>query len=463
MRTLHCLIACLLGFQALIAPDRARAQDGSYDLDCAVILCMAGGWPSVTECNRAHAHMIDRIMDGKSPIGFCAMSDGTEYAAYDLDYEIGHRRARNSYHCTSGALYFGFADSTRVEVFCYESTTERIGEGGACYTVYQGITEATWRQLEADLTVEPGTDWEWRSPPTVTETSVGAPESFEKLCLSPGDDVYVDGDEGEPPVVEGCTPAWSPPAQTFCDFAFPLGRGNLHEYDLSDPRMDRVSCGAGPDGGPSMIVRQFAGAEVSVMSVGRHEFPQAMRDASVARLSADFYIPADYDWTFAGRMPLGINVGPWTSGGKTGDRQTGSSIRLHLWPDNGGTFGIYSYNFDRTSSGADDRGTQKQWGQGVAKVNARLPRNEWITVTLELALDRPGADRDAASIYLHDSEGNLIGSDTSGKRLTYRRAGDTFGFTGAIFDDKLNSSSARAAKNKQYYARNWQGQACHEK
>ncbi|TPE48158.1 hypothetical protein [Amaricoccus solimangrovi] len=48
-----------------------------------------------------------------------------------------------------------------------------------------------------------------------------------------------------------------------------------------------------------------------------------------------------------------------------------------------------------------------------------------------------------------DAAGRLIGSDSSGPRLTYRRAGD----------DKLNSSAARAARNQQYYVRNWQGQA----
>ncbi|MFQ8433981.1 hypothetical protein [Amaricoccus sp. W119] len=82
---------------------------------------------------------------------------------------------------------------------------------------------------------------------------------------------------------------------------------------------------------------------------------------------------------------------------------------------------------------------------------------------LELALDTPGADRDAASIHLYDSAGGLIGSGGSGPRLTYRRAGDDTGFTGAIFDDKLNSKSARSAKNQQYYVRNWQGQACEKR
>jgi hypothetical protein len=444
----------------------ARAQDGSHDPDCAVILCMAGGWPTAAECTDAYAYMLDRITDlpPKPPFDVCSMADGTGYGAYDLDYSIGSHQARNAYSCPAGGtLYFAFADTwNNVRVFCYAGVREVINSDGLCHKVYDGVTAATFRRLKADLTVEPGTEAEWTAPRTITETLVPAPESFEELCATPEDDTIVGGDEGEAPVGEGCVPAWSPPAQSFCDFAFPIENANSHRYDLSDPRMDRVSCGAGPDGAPAMRVRQYAGAEVSVMSIGRHEFPEAMKKSDVARLSADFYIPADYDWTYAGRLPLGINVGPWTSGGATGDRQSGSSIRLHVWPDNGGTLGIYSYNFDRTSSGAKGN-AQKQWGQGVAKVTARLPRDEWITVTLELALDTPGADRDAASIHIHDSEGKLIGSDTSGKRLTYRRAGDTFGFTGAIFDDKLNSAKARSSSNKQYYVRNWQGQACEQR
>lgn len=257
-----------------------------------------------------------------------------------------------------------------------------------------------------------------------------------------------------------CVPAWSPPPELFCDFAFPIASANAHDYDLTDPRMNRVSCGPGPDGRMAMIVKQFAGAEVSVMSIGRHPFPEAMKAAGIVRFSADFYIPSSYRWTYAGRLPLGINLGAWTSGGKTGPAQQGSSIRLHVWPDNGGTFGLYSYNFDRTSTGAGDHGMGRQWGQGVARVKARLPRDQWVSVTLELALAAPGADRDTASIYLRDASGKLIGWATSGPRLTYRRAGDTFGFTGALFDDKLNSLSARPAEDQRYYVRNWRGAAC---
>ncbi len=458
MRKLLCLIACLAGLSFVIAPDKARAQDGTYDVDCAVILCMAGGWPAASECAGAYSYMIDRITDipPKPPFGFCAMADGTVYESYDLDYEIGSRQARSAYSCPEGGtLYFAFTDKwNSVRAFCYASAREAINADGLCHKVYDGITEASFRQFEADLTVEPGTGWEWKSPRTITETRIAAPASFAEPCGPSGDGVAVDGDEGAPPEIEGCVPAWSPPAAQFCDFAFPIAYAGQAAGDPTKSFNDRVSCGAAPNGGPALIVKEFAGHDVSVMSIGRHAFPEAMKQASAVRLSADFFIPADYRWTFAGRAPIGINVGPWTSGGKTGANQSGSSIRLHIWED--GTPGIYSYNLDRTSLGD---GGSKQWGQGVARIGTPIPRGQWITLVLELALGPAGADRDAASIFMYDAEGALIGSATSGARLTYRRAGDTSGFTGAIFDSKLNAWVG-PSRNQQYYVRNWQGLAC---
>lgn len=37
------------------------AQAQSYPIDCAIILCIAGGWPASTECVRAKAEFIRRI------------------------------------------------------------------------------------------------------------------------------------------------------------------------------------------------------------------------------------------------------------------------------------------------------------------------------------------------------------------------------------------------------------------
>jgi len=62
----------ILSFSGSVSDTRkARAQ--GYDLDCAVILCLAGGFP--TGCGAAYSYMIDRITSTppKPPFGFCAM------------------------------------------------------------------------------------------------------------------------------------------------------------------------------------------------------------------------------------------------------------------------------------------------------------------------------------------------------------------------------------------------------
>ena len=44
---------------AFFAGNRAHAQ--SYQIDCAILLCLAGGWPASEPCARARAEFIRRI------------------------------------------------------------------------------------------------------------------------------------------------------------------------------------------------------------------------------------------------------------------------------------------------------------------------------------------------------------------------------------------------------------------
>lgn len=50
-------------------PDKVRA----YDMDCAIMLCMAGGFPSSAVCSAAYAEMIRRITPWptRPPFGIC--------------------------------------------------------------------------------------------------------------------------------------------------------------------------------------------------------------------------------------------------------------------------------------------------------------------------------------------------------------------------------------------------------
>lgn len=53
------LFAALVGTSISITPERAEAQ--SYQIDCAILLCLAGGWPASVPCARARAEFIRRI------------------------------------------------------------------------------------------------------------------------------------------------------------------------------------------------------------------------------------------------------------------------------------------------------------------------------------------------------------------------------------------------------------------
>lgn len=63
------IIATSLTSLALLSAKPARA----YDMDCAIMLCMAGGFPSSAVCSAAYAEMIRRITPWPSrpPFGVC--------------------------------------------------------------------------------------------------------------------------------------------------------------------------------------------------------------------------------------------------------------------------------------------------------------------------------------------------------------------------------------------------------
>ncbi|MCB1468312.1 MAG: hypothetical protein KDK08_14470, partial [Rhizobiaceae bacterium] len=64
-------MAAAMGVMAVFgAPEKAQA----YDIDCAIMLCMAGGFPPSAVCSAAHAEMIRRITPWPSrpPFGICS-------------------------------------------------------------------------------------------------------------------------------------------------------------------------------------------------------------------------------------------------------------------------------------------------------------------------------------------------------------------------------------------------------
>ena len=144
----------------------------AFDMDCKVILCLAGGFPS--GCGDAYSYMIDRITNRpkpKPPFGFCAMSDGSEYKGHDVSYRF-LRRGPEAYDCPEGKRLFYRRDDNdrgngfRERTFCYTHTTRTrsFGRDNEDRTVYHNQTPATPVNFELNIVIEPGTDHEFRSP-----------------------------------------------------------------------------------------------------------------------------------------------------------------------------------------------------------------------------------------------------------------------------------------------------------
>ena len=167
-KTKPVLTAAMIGMGALaLQAEPAHA----FDMDCKVILCIAGGFPS--GCGDAYSYMIKRITRSPKPLppfGFCAMSDGSEYQAHDVAYRYLHR-GPDAYDCAEDLkLYYRRDDEDhgygREIAFCYTHTTAagRYGRDGEDRTVYHGRTPATRVNFELKITIEPGTAHEFQSP-----------------------------------------------------------------------------------------------------------------------------------------------------------------------------------------------------------------------------------------------------------------------------------------------------------
>ena len=210
-----------------------------------------------------------------------------------------------------------------------------------------------------------------------------------------------------------------------------------------------------------MAIEEYRGVYVSAVDVSQ-PLPPAMHSASAIRLSMQMYIPEDYRLTAGMRLPLGINVGPHTTGGISALDQRGSSIRVVLRKDR--TLAIYSYHFDRTTPTVVGTGQfnpavkSRQYGQGAGSTDVPVPLGQWVTVALEMSLEPPGNDEDSVKISVYDKAGKLLSS--GGKNnLTYRRAGDTIGFTEMVADTKINNDNL-PSQDQVIFISGYQGYVC---
>ncbi len=159
----------------------AQSETDGGDIDCKVILCLAGGFPS--GCGDALSYMLDRISppNPQPPFGFCPMSNGEAYTNFDAPYSRLNRMTRSGWDCPAGKnLFFARHDEDeghdRIEAFCYTDTrTVRSGWGEDRETriEYLGRSSATPVNLRIQITVEPHTAQEFASPTYVMNYHTG--------------------------------------------------------------------------------------------------------------------------------------------------------------------------------------------------------------------------------------------------------------------------------------------------
>lgn len=166
------LSVIVVGGMFALAPQSPAFAQG-YDMDCKVILCLAGGFPS--DCGDAWDYMIDRITDfpkPKPPFGVCSQDDGSPYEAVDAPYAYLRERQASGWHCGEGTKLFHRVHEEdhgqgRVEAFCYTHTTDEwqnTGDDRRKVTVYHGKKGAKPVNFQIRVTVEPGTPDQYTSP-----------------------------------------------------------------------------------------------------------------------------------------------------------------------------------------------------------------------------------------------------------------------------------------------------------
>ena len=82
-------IAIALSFTGVAFTSRAQAQ--TYQIDCAILLCLSGGWPASVPCARARAEFIRRITPWpvEPPLQIWRCPMGTSYQADETESGYG--------------------------------------------------------------------------------------------------------------------------------------------------------------------------------------------------------------------------------------------------------------------------------------------------------------------------------------------------------------------------------------
>ncbi len=120
-----CVRPTLFLLLASALPGWMPATAADYDMDCAIILCMAAGFPAEQSgtCSAAYGAMINRITDRppKSPYGTCSTAGGGSYEPSGVSFLRPARQAPGGWTCDEDAvlLFDETADYGRGAPACH--------------------------------------------------------------------------------------------------------------------------------------------------------------------------------------------------------------------------------------------------------------------------------------------------------------------------------------------------------
>ncbi|HRO10021.1 MAG TPA: hypothetical protein PK452_00720 [Amaricoccus sp.] len=162
-----------------------------HDIDCAVILCMAAGFPSEPSgtCSDAYDYMIDRITDRppEPPFATCTMSDGSAYDAAEVAFARPPRQSRAGWICPEPAP-MGFdeaADYTFATPACYPDAeyTPPLFMGRPGYWFLGAPVAAERVAYRFQITIPTGAG----SEPYVSPVFLSNPDTGFSLTLAPAE------------------------------------------------------------------------------------------------------------------------------------------------------------------------------------------------------------------------------------------------------------------------------------
>lgn len=261
---------------------------------------------------------------------------------------------------------------------------------------------------------------------------------------------------------------WRPSAASLCGSnGFGYQRSNYADHPAIYDQ--RNKCAPAPHGtGNALQVRTYQGMINSLLDYNREIEGLS---ATHVKFTVQMYLDSNYEYFAGGRLPIGIKIGPvgvntrCIGGGCLPEKQDGASVRINYnairGKDGVNRLGLkaYSYHLNRDtprfvaeSPFVPGRRVLSQFGENFP-LNGSIPYGRWVTVRLEVKLNRIGRDDGYINFeaYWYGPNGRI--TRTGGATgLRFRDATNPkWKIVGVYMTDKFNTQERAPASQSAYY------------